>query len=84
MVPADSDRVSRAPPYSGYLFKFTIFRIQDFHLLWYNFPENFYYIVNFLLLTRGPTTPERILVWAIPFSLATTKRIDFSFFSSGY
>ena len=31
-----------------------------------------------------PTTPVLRLVWAISFSLATTKEIDFSFFSSGY
>ena len=84
MVPADSDRITRVPPYSGYLLKFKGFRLQDFHLLWYNFPENFSYLKNFLLLTRGPTTPRHILVWAVPFSLATTKGIDFSFFSSDY
>ena len=44
----------------------------------------FNYIMNFLLLTRSPTTPIRRLVWAAPLSLATTKGIDFSFFSSGY
>ena len=32
----------------------------------------------------GPTTPILRLVWAISFSLATTKEIEFSFFSSGY
>ena len=40
MVPVDSDRVSRAPPYSGYLKEFSIFRLQDFHLLWFNFPSD--------------------------------------------
>ena len=84
MVPADSDRISRAPSYSGYLKEFIIFRLQDFHLLWYNFPENFGYIIKFWLLYRGPTTPFRRMVWAISLSLATTKEIDFSFFSSGY
>ena len=33
---------------------------------------------------QGPTTPVQRLVWALSFSLATTKEIDFSFFSSGY
>ena len=33
---------------------------------------------------QGPTTPVQRLVWAFSFSLATTKEIDFSFFSSGY
>ena len=44
----------------------------------------FNYTINFLLYILGPTTPVRRLVWAVPFSLATTKGIDFSFFSSGY
>ena len=43
----------------------------------------FYYKIIFLLLYRSPTTPVK-LVWAIPVSLATTKGIDFSFFSSDY
>ena len=47
-------------------------------------PSLFNYNINFLLCYCGPTTPERILVWAISFSLATTKEIDFSFFSSSY
>ena len=33
MVPVDSDKVSRAPPYSGYSRELLAFRIQDFHLL---------------------------------------------------
>src|SRR5574344_2079203 len=33
---------------------------------------------------QGPTTPVQRLVWAFSFSLATTREIDFSFFSSGY
>ena len=44
----------------------------------------FNYIMNFLLLMRSPTTPIRRLVWAVPLSLATTKGIDFSFYSSGF
>ena len=43
----------------------------------------FYYAINFLLSYRSPTTPVK-LVWALPLSLATTKGIDFSFFSSDY
>ena len=43
----------------------------------------FYYAINFLLSYRSPTTPVK-LVWAFPLSLATTKGIDFSFFSSDY
>ena len=40
MVPADSDRITRVPPYSGYSTEFIIFRLQDCHLLWSNFPES--------------------------------------------
>ena len=39
---------------------------------------------EFVLLSRGPTTPTLKSVWALSVSLATTKEIDFSFFSSGY
>ena len=34
----DSDRVSRAPPYSGYSRELHVFRIQDYHLLRSHFP----------------------------------------------
>ena len=40
MVPADSDRISRVPPYSGYFNESQIFRLQDFHLLRFSFPTN--------------------------------------------
>ena len=44
---------------------------------------------NVLLLSvtvprRGPTTPALRLVWALPRSLAATKRIVLTFLSSGY
>ena len=39
-----------------------------------------------LLVVCGPTTPlpHAEMVWAFPFSLATTKGIIFIFFSTGY
>ena len=40
MVPADSDKVSRASPYSGYHLENILFRLQDYHLLWFSFPTN--------------------------------------------
>ena len=40
MVPVDSDKVSRAPPYSGYLKETIKFRIQDYHLILFNFPAD--------------------------------------------
>lgn len=38
MVPVDSDKVSRAPPYSGYPKESILFRIQDYHLILFSFP----------------------------------------------
>ena len=40
MVPVDSDKITRVSPYSGYLIEFVIFRLQDYHLLWFGFPTN--------------------------------------------
>ena len=40
LVPADSDKVTRASPYSGYPIKFIVFRLQDYHLLRFVFPHN--------------------------------------------
>ncbi len=76
MVPADSDRISRVPSYSGFLLELQLFRLQDFHLLRFSFPTNST-IIELFSLYKGPTTPLRRMVWAFPFSLATTKRIDF-------
>ena len=83
MVPADSDKVSRASPYSGSLFEFYIFRLQDCHLLWFAFPHDST-ISRIFYSTYEVLQPRINPVWAFPCSLATTKGIDFSFFSSGY
>ena len=39
MGPADSDGITRVPPYSGYHKEFLLFRLQDFHFLRLHFPE---------------------------------------------
>ena len=39
MVPAVSDKVPRASPYSGYHKEFLVFRLQGCHLLSLSFPE---------------------------------------------
>jgi hypothetical protein len=68
MVLAYSDRVSPAPPYSCFI-NINI-RLQDFHLLRFDFPIQFYSpYINF---------------WASPLSLATTHGITIVFFSSWY
>ena len=43
MVLADSHRISPVPWYSGYCLVVDRFYVQDFHLLWFNFPEEFCY-----------------------------------------
>ena len=75
MVPADSDKISRVPPYSGYLKSLEnfVYRTITYYGLTFQIIQLF---SKFVTPYRGPTTPVLRLVWAIPFSLATTKRID--------
>ena len=40
MVPADSDKITRVSPYSGYLKEFITFRLQDYHLILFSFPSD--------------------------------------------
>ena len=58
-------------------------RLPGFHRLRLCFPTHFGSLSSSL---RWPSTPavRRPLVWPLPSSLATTKGIEFSFFSSGY
>ena len=84
MVPVDSDRIPRVPPYSGYRYNIQTLRVRDYHPLRSNFPidsTSFYILIS---RSYNPNIAETILVWAIPLSLATTQRIDFSFFSCRY
>ena len=59
-------------------------RVQDFHLLWLNFPELFHFVDHLILWSYNPNIAETTLVWAIPRSLAATRGITFVFSSSGY
>ena len=54
MVPPNSDRVSRAPPYSGYHYPYLLLLIRDYHPLWLTFPG---YSNSIRIKYRGPTTP---------------------------
>lgn len=40
MVPADSDRIPRVPPYSGYRYLKTDLPVRAFHSLWMTFPSH--------------------------------------------
>ncbi len=84
MVLADSDRVSRAPPYSGYCYVYKLFRVQAFHLLWIDFPNDSSIIYNSMSQSYNPEPAETDSVWAISTSLATTTEITIVFSSCAY
>ena len=82
MVPPASHRISRVPRYSGsnYLFSPSLTGLSpSLALLSRSFRSA-------IVRCRLPSTPcvRRPTVWPLPSSLATTKEIEFSFFSSGY
>ncbi len=86
MVPPASHRVPRAPCYSGTLTvtEGSRIHIQDFHLLWSDFPDRSVYDA-FVTPYQCPQ-PQRAssLVWAIPLSLAATYGVSVDFFSYRY
>ena len=84
MVPVDSDRVSRAPPYSGYCYVYNAFRIQAFHLLWTAFPNSSSIRYKSISQSYNPSNAETLLVWAVSTSLATTTEITLVFSSCAY
>ena len=82
MVPPASHRISRVPRYSGtdYLFSHSPTGLS---------PSSVRISTRFgsaIVRSRLPSTPcvRRLMVWPLTSSLATTKVIEFSFFSSGY
>ena len=82
MVPPASHRISRVPRYSGtdYVFSPSLTGLS---------PSLALLSRSFRSATFGcrlPSTPDvrRPPVWPLASSLATTKAIEFSFFSSGY
>lgn len=84
MVPADSDRISHVPPYSGYCYVIQLFRLRDFNPLRCNFPIASTIAVQSMLQSYNPATAETMTVWAVSVSLATTKEITFVFSSCAY
>ena len=82
MVPPASHRISRVPRYSG---TNSLFLPSPTGLS----PSLASLSRNFrsaIFSYRSPATPcvRRLTVWPLSSSLATTKEIEFSFFSSGY
>ena len=84
MVPPGSDRISLVPPYSGYGYVATRFRILGFHDLWPNFPERSSNKLQSTLPSYNPGHAVTPPVWALPRSLATTCGITVVFSSCRY
>ena len=82
MGPPASHRISRVPRYSGYILLFSpsLTRLSRSPAALSNALQLGY--LRFMM----SSTPDlrRRPVWPLPVSLATTKGIEFSFFSSGY
>ena len=82
MVPPASHRISRVPRYSGtfYLLSPSPTGLSPSLVTLSNV------FGSPIVAYRWPSTPDvrRPPVWPLPSSLATTKGIEFSFFSSGY
>ena len=83
MVPAYSIKVSRVSMYSGYRHVSSSFAYGTFTLFGQLSQNCSAKLVE--SIPRSEPRDARIPVWALPFSLAATHRIDkFSFSSSGY
>ena len=82
MVPPASHRISRVPRYSGYiqLLSPSLTGLSPSPAALSNALQLSY----FQIMTSSTPVVRRQPVWPLPVSLATTKEIEFSFFSSGY
>ena len=84
MGPADSDRITRVPPYSGYCLKSKNLLVRGCHPLWPDFPDGSDSFLDLLWQSYYPMAAETAMVWANPRSLAATGGITVVFSSSGY
>ena len=84
MVPADSDWIPRVPPYSGYCLKQVIVTCTSLSLSMDRLSRQFQFLTCPLSQSYYPDDAVTSPVWATASSLAATKAIDVSFFSSSY
>ena len=84
MVPPNSDRVSRAPPYSGYHYLLYAVTHTGLSPSMAELSRSFRFRVHKMSWSYNPNLAVTRLVWANPRSLATTYGITFVFFSSAY
>ena len=54
MVPVDSDRIPRVPPYLGFLLFTVSLRVRDFHTLRSGFPTRFHFLHSVRLEVLQP------------------------------
>ena len=84
MVPPVSDRISLVPPYSGFGYAATRFRIRGFHALRPTFPDCSSNKLRSMSPSYNPARAETPTVWAPPLSLTTTRGITVVIFSCRY
>lgn len=84
MVPVDSDRVSRAPPYSGYHYPLHQLTHTGLSPSMAELSSSFRFTLHGMSWSYNPKHAVTCLVWANPRSLATTYGITFVFSSSAY
>ena len=84
MVPADSNGISRVPPYSGFRPSCPKSRVRGCHPLRLTFPGNSASSDFDFRRSFNPGGAETPPVWAPALSLATTGAITVVFFSCGY
>ena len=83
MVPADSDRIPRVPPYSGSALVSHPLPVREYHPLCPDFPDGSSSCVTLCARPYNPDDAVTPSVWALPLSIATTQGIDFLSFPGG-
>ena len=76
MVPADSDRIPRVPPYSGGRYVTCALPVPDCHCLRCDFPDASGSVMFQRRGSYNPRVASTTRVWALSGSLATTSEID--------
>ena len=84
MVPPVSDRIPPVPPYSGFRYVSTIFRVRGSHALRRAFPDPSPIQSPTTSRPYNPACAVTPAVWAPPLSLTTTRGITVVLFSCGY
>ncbi len=83
MVLADSDRISRVPPYSGVI-SLHVSHFRYGALTLSRSPSHVILLILMSSLLDDPTTPDPKSVWALSLSLAATQKIILIFSSCRY